>query len=664
MFFTPISSARADNENATAYTYTISEDGQWVRTQDAYLVSTILFKDAGLKKPEDICIKGDNIYIADSGNSRIVILNKRTGIFSSFGENSLNSPTGIYVDDDNDIWVADYGLKEVLRFSPNGTLLKRYKRPTSIIFGIKANFNPKKVVVDKKKNIYIVSEGSYDGIIQLSEEGDFLGYFGANRISVTPLDVIRNIFFTEAQQAQLFHKIPQTFYNVAIDEKGLVYTITQSVKGDAIKKHSVSGKNILKNASKMVDEQNFVDLTIGNYNQIYAVTETGLIYEYDSEGNLIFSFGGMAISTERNGLFTVASGIAVDNNENVYVLDKERAIVHVFSPTAFASMTHKALNLFENGRYVESAQLWDQILKLNSRSQIANNGIGKAYFQTGDYYKASEYFKKANNKIDYSDAYWEIRNTWLQNNIGNILILCALLWLVWHIAKALDKRYRIFDFVRNVNKSIVDIKIINDIGYMFNFIKHPIDSFYYIRHDEKGSTVAATILYILGLLVFVLSYLFMGFMFSTHDPRDTSYIYVIMLFAVPIILWVFSNYLVSSINEGEGRLKDVYNATAYAMSPMIIFMPVVVALSYVLTLNEAFVIQFSNVIILTWCSIMLFIGTKEIHDYSVSGTIKNILLTLFLMFIVVIAFSILYMLGDEAVNFLYTFIKEALYRLE
>ncbi len=55
----------------------------------------------------------------------------------------------------------------------------------------------------------------------------------------------------------------------------------------------------------MISEPNFVDITVGNYNQIYALTETGLIYEYDSEGNLIYSFGGRAISTERNGFFSL-----------------------------------------------------------------------------------------------------------------------------------------------------------------------------------------------------------------------------------------------------------------------------------------------------------------------------------------------------------------------
>jgi len=87
----------------------------------------------------------------------------------------------------------------------------------------------------------------------------------------------------------------------------------------------------------MVDEPNFVDITIANDGRIIAVTETGLIYEYDREGNLLFSLGGRAISSERNGYFTVVSGICVDENDNLYVLDSERGLVHVFVPTLYTN---------------------------------------------------------------------------------------------------------------------------------------------------------------------------------------------------------------------------------------------------------------------------------------------------------------------------------------
>lgn len=654
-------SVRADN--APAYTYTISADGKWVRTQDAYLTSGILFKDMGIKKPEDIFVKKGKIYVADTDGGRIAIMDKDTNKVSFIGQGILSSPTGVYVDEQDNILVADYKLGKVVLLSQEGKVIKWYERPDSPIFGKNTNFKPKKAVSDKKGNIYIVGEGSYDGIIQFSKEGEFLGYFGANNANLTPLEAIQELIFTKEQKNKLFNRIPNTFYNIAMDKKGMAYTITKSVKGHAIKKHSVAGTDILSPNIKMMDEDNFVDSAVGTYGQIYALTETGLIYEYDSTGNLIFSFGGRAISTERNGLSTVGSGIAADEDNNVYVLDKERGVVQVFYPTIFAEMTHQAISLFEAGKYSESKDLWQQLLRLSGISKIAHLGLGKAYFQENNYEQAAYHFKIAQNRVDYSESYWEIRNKWLQDNGSFIIIFLVLLVITHKVLKKIDEKTDIFKPIKKVREEVLKNKLLSDLLFLKSFLKHPIDSMYDIRKDISGSVFSATILYLLGFVIFTVSFIGQGFIFNYVDIRNVSYFYIMSLFLLPCALWVAANYMVSSINEGEGRLRDVYIASAYALAPFIIIMPFVIVLSYVVTLNEAFLLSFSTLIIWVWCVVILFIGLKEVHNYEIREVIKNILLSLFLIFVAVIIFSIIYMLWDQLIEFVYTFIKEVAYNV-
>lgn len=651
-------------QNATAYTYTVSVDGYWVRTQDAYLAGTLLLKDMGVKKPEDLYITNEKLYVADTGGKRIVVMDRKTGAVTYVGEDVLSAPTGVFVNNDGNLLVADNGLGKVALMSVDGKVLQWFERPDSPIFGQKTTYKPRKAVSDKKGNIYIISEGSYDGIIQLSREGEFLGYFGANQTVVSPLEAIQDLLFTDQQKSQLFNRIPKTFYNIAIDQKGMVYSITQSLRGAAIKKHNVSGSNILYSSGKMLDEQNFVDIAVGRYGQIYTITETGLIYEYDSTGQLVFSFGGRAISSERNGLFTVASGITVDENDNVYVLDRERGVVQVFYPTAFAQATHQAISLYENGRYEESKAIWQEILRVSGISRMAHNGMGKGYFQAGDYEKAAMHFKIARNQEDYSQAYWEIRNQWLQKNAGWILIGLVLLLLLRKAVQRMDKKHNILAPVRFAGRWLKGHRWVEDVLFIKNFIRHPIDSFYDIRKDKKGSVLSASIIYFLALVVFTADYLFRGFILNPRDASEVSYLYVMILFLAPCTLWVAGNYMVSSINEGEGRLKDVYIATAYSFAPMILFMPLVTLLSYVITLNEEFIISFSTMGIWIWCAVAMFLGLKEIHDYEVWDVIKNILLTLFFMFIVILALSIIYMLWDQGAEFIYSIVKEVAYRVQ
>lgn len=126
-----------------------------------------------------------------------------------------------------------------------------------------------------------------------------------------------------------------------IDTKGILYSVTQSAEGNAIKKHDVAGLNLL--APNMEDEQDFVDVCIGTDGQIYAVTATGLIFEYDMDGHLLFTFGGRAIAVEQNGVFATASAIASDSQGRLYVLDGERGLVHVMAPSNYAKAVHTAM---------------------------------------------------------------------------------------------------------------------------------------------------------------------------------------------------------------------------------------------------------------------------------------------------------------------------------
>lgn len=136
----------------------------------------------------------------------------------------------------------------------------------------------------------------------------------------------------------------------------------------------MAGTNILSVNKFMDDEWNFTDVAAGQNSNSVAVTKTGLIYEYDTDGNLLFSFGGRAVKNESYGLITVASAVAVDDKGIIYVLDSERGILQTFTPTDFATLTHKALYLMNKGKYSEAEKAWQEILKLNGMSKIAHVG--------------------------------------------------------------------------------------------------------------------------------------------------------------------------------------------------------------------------------------------------------------------------------------------------
>ena len=136
---------------------------------------------------------------------------------------------------------------------------------------------------------------------------------------------------------------------------------------------------------------------------------------------------------------------------------------------------------------------------------------------------------------------------------------------------------------------------------------------------------------------------------------------VVIIYA-PFALWVVANYLVSTINDGEGSFKDIYIATIYALFPFILFKPFLIGFSNALTFNESFLIEFSNIILLGWTALMIFIMVREIHDLTFKETFKNLLITIFSMLILMLVLFIVYVLLDQVFDFVYSVIQELIIR--
>jgi len=663
----PVFASGRGSAGPNASTFTYADGNLWVfmRTQDAYIVSEILFTDNELNSPEDLALHNGVLYVADTGNRRIVALDLTTRDFWVVADDIFNRPTGIFISHNDELFVADNGSRQVFRLDLYGNLLQTIGRPTDVIFGEHTSFIPQKVLVDHAGIIYIVSEGTFDGIIQLADDGSFIGFFGINNLYLSPLELLQNLIFTEAQRARLTRRTPLAFTNMALDNRGLVRTVTQHSQRNSVRVHNVAGADLIAGADGrggLLGEMNFVDIAVGRYGQMYAVTSTGLIYEYTQEGFYVFTFGGRAVSAERGGIFTVVSAIEVDDYNNLFVLDRARGMVHVYSPTNFAASIHRGIYLHERGHYEESLALWRNIRRESGSLRIVNIFMGRGYFQLREYHRALYYFRLASSWGGYSDAFWEIRNVWLVSNMNTMLIVAISLYILLATIKQVNKRRRFLPDLQPLRKRILDVDIIRELLFVKDFIKHPVDSFHYLRYDTKGSTKAAAILMVVAYMVFIASFLGTGFLFGvTWIWGSASYalLFFSMMFIPAVALFVGCNYLVASITDGRGRFKDVFNLTAYSFSPFILFMPILIILSHFLTFNEAFVMSIGTAALWVWVGVLIFIGLKEIHDFDISVVWKNIFLTIGFAFIVIVVLFMIYMFWDNLIDMVYSVFREA-----
>ncbi|MDF2698936.1 MAG: integral rane protein [Haloplasmataceae bacterium] len=647
---------------ATSYTMTLNSKGRYVRTQDAYLPDRSVV-DLKLNKPEDIYIDAnDFMFIADTGNKRILKYNINTDeVDMEITLKELKSPDGIFVTKEGDIYVADHTAKAIFRFSSDGLLKNKYEKPTAPSFEGTV-FEPSKIGVDNSGNMFIYG-GVYDGIIHLSNSGEFQGYFTSNRIELSLSDRVRDMFYTEKQKLNLSRN-PAIFSNVFVDSKGIVYTTTTNSEMYSIKKHNIAGLNNF--SSGVVSQSDATDVYVDESGIIYAAMSSGSIFVYSQSGEFIYSFGasnfrvGSEINEDISGLFTTISAVAVDSKGFVWAVDDSKSFIQSFKPTDYAEKIYSALALYTNRKYNESIKIWQEVLRLNQMSVIAHNNLGKNYMSIEEYELAMDHFLISGNRADFSEAFWEVRNIDLQQNLSYIIIILIALFVLSFILKKVDKKHPFKYKIKTYVSKIFNRKFLRDIFYMFRVMTHPLDSFYEIKKGRKGSLLGATIIYTLFFFIFLWYTIGKGFIYQFIAVEDLDLNTIVFGFFALTLLFVICNYLVTSINEGEGGIKKIFLLFAYSLAPMYVAFISITLLSHILTYNESFFLDIIKYFAFTWTGVNIFLGIQEIHNYSIRNTIKSIIITAIFMIIIVVVILIIIIMWDQLANFFIEIIMEAI----
>jgi sugar lactone lactonase YvrE len=128
--------------------------------------------------PTGIAVDGNgNILVADTGNARIEKF-APTGTFISIigkkgsGQGQLGEPNGIAIDGAGNIYVADAGSHRVEKLTPDGRLIAEWKGPEPGFYG------PRRIAIGPDGSIYVVDQG-HTRIAKFSPGGQLLAVWGS-----------------------------------------------------------------------------------------------------------------------------------------------------------------------------------------------------------------------------------------------------------------------------------------------------------------------------------------------------------------------------------------------------------------------------------------------------------------------------------------------------
>ena len=646
-------------------TYTQGADRNLVETQTAYdpVRTMIRFGEETLKMPQDMRMGPDGyLYIADNGNKRILIIDTEGNFIREIvDKKNMKSPMGVFVDEDLNVYVADDKARAVLVYDKDGNFVMEYTKPTHQLFGETAPYVPQKVVLDKRGNLYIVSKGNTNGIVQISPVGggEFLGYYGANASRISLLTHIRRFIFGENSSA-VGEIVPISVKNLTIDAKGMVYTVTEAADESALRRLNVAGKSTMVPA--WFTELNSA-VAVNNSNSIFTANANGTIMEYTSEGDLLFLFGANdVLSEQRIGMFKSVTGLVVTDDYTIYVLDANLNSIQVLKPTEFTDLVHQAFTLFQEGKYAESKAPWTEVLRMNSLFTYASTGLGEALYREDNYEEAMEAFRNGGYRQGYSDAWWEQRSNILHANMSTVIYVAAAAIVLWIIVKKLDKKFHILNPLRFAKEKIGSVKLVREVGWSTMMLRNPYDACYGIKREKRASWLSAFILLGTFFVLNVANKYFAGFLFKNMPDGYYELLNDFLITFGAFALLTICCYLVCTITDGEARFKDIFITAAYALIPMIVFLPIKLVLTNVLTYNEEFFITLIDVVSIGWTALLIVLMLMYQNDYTLKQTFKTIFLTLFCVLVVVALIVVLYMLISQLVDFIVSIYGEVVYR--
>ena len=93
-------------------------------------------------------------------------------------------------------------------------------------------------------------------------------------------------------------------------------------------------------------------------------------------------------------------------------------------------LVYKATEQYHAGEYAASADTWREVMKRNGNYDLAYIGIGRALLQQKQFKEACDYFAMARDSRNYSEAFRYYRSEWVEQNIGWIFGIVAVLLVV------------------------------------------------------------------------------------------------------------------------------------------------------------------------------------------------------------------------------------------
>ena len=194
-------------------------------------------------------------------------------------------------------------------------------------------------------------------------------------------------------------------------------------------------------------------------------------------------------------------------------------------------------------------------------------------------------------------------------------------------------------------------------------LTHPIDGFWDLTHEKRGSYSAATTILVLAIAAYVIRLRYTSFIFIQVYWEDLNIFMYIASVLLPFILFVVGNWALTTLFDGKGRLGQVYIATCYAITPYPLIQFPLMFLSNFITVDESEFYSAMYVISIIWVLFIGILGMSQVHEYGFGKNLLFLIATVFAMLVMIFLLMLFFSMVSKGVAYFISLTKEMLYRL-
>lgn len=294
------------------------------------------------KNPQDLCVAKDGtVYLADSGNNRIVLLSsdmtKVLRVISGFENHGVadtfQTPTGVAVASDNTLYIADSLNRRVVVLNPDDTLSRIIEIP-QITGSVKA-----------LGGVTYAVDTHVDGMGELTQETDVDGVkYRAERFSAGSATELSDAQGT-TYQVSAYESALRPLEKTVTDSHGAAYQIAEN--GKSVIRTNADGSTftyarydattnidlfiligrLIKGNQNITGMSGLLGLALDEQDNLYCISAKTVVV-LDQKGNMVTTYSNYRNSEDALTSFATISEFALEG-ESVFIRDADNHIVEL-----------------------------------------------------------------------------------------------------------------------------------------------------------------------------------------------------------------------------------------------------------------------------------------------------------------------------------------------